>query len=397
MRFGDNLAVAASSLRGNPLRSFLTTLGVVIGVTAVIIMVSIGEGAKAQVTNQIRALGSNLLMVSPGRMNQGRGAFGSGTTLTNKIPPLLEGCPSVKMVAPEAGTQREVSFGSRSTITSITGVTEIYPAVRNLTVASGAFFNAEDVHSARKVAVIGQDVVTELFPDQDPIGRQIKVGRVKFTIIGVLAAKGQSGMFSNDDVVYVPLATAQRRLLGNERLRTIYLQAADEKLMDQAYAEVNDVLLRELEDENAYSIMNQADILATAEDMTRTLTLLLAGIAGVSLLVGGIGIMNIMLVSVTERIREIGIRKAIGAREEEILIQFLLEAATLSLLGGVVGILLGAVGSAGLAGAFGWKTVISSTSVVLAFGLSLAIGLFFGVYPAGRASKLDPIVALRHE
>ena len=360
-------------------------------------MVSMGEGAKSQVTGQIQALGSNLLMVIPGRAGDG-GSLGSGTALTDKVLPTIAACPAVKKVAPEAGIQAKVSFGPNSTTTNVVGTTEAYPEVRNLTLANGVFFSADEVRRAGKVAVVGADVAAALFPGQDPLGRQIKVDRTKFTVIGVLATKGQAGMMSNDDVVYLPLTTAQRRLLGNgnHQLRMIYVEAVEADLMDRAAAEVDTALMAELKDENAFSVRNQADLIATAQSMTGTLTLLLGGIAGISMLVGGIGIMNIMLVSVTERIREIGIRKALGAQEDKILAQFILEAATLSLLGGVIGILLGAAGSAGLSRVFGWKTVISPAAVALSFGLSLAIGLFFGVYPARKASRLDPIVALRH-
>ena len=405
MKITDNLKVAFGALRSNPMRSFLTALGVVIGVTAVIMMVSIGEGARALITNQIRGLGSNLLMITSGRMQQGRdenrrgtaGAFGSGISLDNDVVPIIAACPSIQNVAPEAGGNQTVSTGTSSVQTSVIGTTPAYPVIRNLTMAGGSFFTDLEEQAARKVAVLGNDVVTQLFPDQDPIGQSIKIGHVKFTVIGTLATKGQSGFMSNDDVVYIPLLTAQRRLQGNRRLRMIYAQARSEDVMDQAAAEVDAALLAYLEDENAYMVSNQADTLSTAQQMTTTLTLLLAGIAGISLLVGGIGIMNIMLVSVTERIREIGIRKAIGAREEEILGQFLLEAATLSLLGGVIGIILGFVGAAVLAKVLSFPTSISTTATVLAFCISLAIGLFFGVYPARKASQLDPIVALRHE
>ncbi|MCL6615445.1 MAG: ABC transporter permease, partial [Firmicutes bacterium] len=300
---GEILAMAFDSLKSHKLRSFLTALGVVIGVGAVIVMVSIGEGARAQVTQQIQSLGSNLLMVMPGRME--RGAWGSRPVLTNDLVPVVAACPSVKRVAPEASNMRQVSFGDASIMTNVTGVTADYWAVRKLNIGSGMFFGSEEVLAARKVAVIGADVVDELFANQDPIGQKIKIGRVKFTVIGVAARRGQAGFFSQDDVVYIPLTTAQRRLFGNDRVRTIYAEAQSEKVMDRAAAEIREALLAKLEDENAFTVGNQADILSTAQEMTRTLTLLLAGIAGVSLLVGGIGIMNIMLVSVKERTREI--------------------------------------------------------------------------------------------
>lgn len=401
MKFLDNLWLALDALRSNLMRSILTTLGIVIGIFAVIAMVSIGEGAKSEITGQIEALGSNLLTVTPGRISSGSqiGAFGSGTSLTEDHLPLIEACPSVALAAPEVGTNMTVSVGKASMVTNIIGTTGPYAQIRNLGIERGMFFGAQEVEAASRVAVIGADVAAELFPDQDPIGQSMKIGRVKFTITGLLASKGQSGILSNDDIVYIPITTAQRRLLGARRgqVRAIYVTARNEEVTNQAVAEIEQALLKDLKDPEAFNVSNQADIINVVEDMTNTMTLLLACIAGISLLVGGIGIMNIMLVSVTERIREIGIRKAIGAQEREILIQFLLEAATLSLLGGLIGIALGAAGAVVLSRVLGWQAVISMQAILMASGISLMIGLFFGVYPARKAARLDPIVALRHE
>ncbi len=401
MKFLDNLWLALDALRSNLMRSILTTLGIVIGIFAVIAMVSIGEGAKSEITGQIEALGSNLLTVTPGRVSSGSsiGAFGSGTSLTQDHLALIEACPSVALAAPEVGSNMSVSVGKTSMITNIIGTTGPYAQIRNLGIERGLFFGTREEDAASRVVVIGAGVAEELFPNQDPIGLSMKIGNVKFTITGLLASKGQSGILSNDDVVYIPITTAQRRLLGARRgqLRAIYVTSKSEDVTDLAVAEIEQALLRDLKDPEAFNVSNQADLISVVEDMTTTMTLLLACIAAISLLVGGIGIMNIMLVSVTERIREIGIRKAIGAQEKEILLQFLLEAATLSLLGGLIGIALGATGAVLLSRALGWQAVVSIEAILMASGISLMIGLFFGVYPARKAARLDPIVALRHE
>ncbi|MCL6590105.1 MAG: ABC transporter permease [Firmicutes bacterium] len=404
MRISENFTMAVKNLRSNLVRSVLTMLGVIIGVTAVIIMVSLGEGAKQQITQRITAQGSNLLILSPGRGDRREGgAFGSAATLTNKILPVIQNCsPYIQAIAPEArsggGGGGYVKAGSYSYQTSIIGCTAAYFPVRNYEVELGLPFTDADVEGRRRIAVLGSYVAEQLFPGVNPVGREIKIGNLRVTVIGVLKSKGQSGFMNSDDLILMPLYTVQQRLRGNKNLNTIYIQIKSDQLMGPAYEQINAALLNYFEgDDTKFNIMNQADMLSMMQDATQTFTLLLAGIAAVSLLVGGIGIMNIMLVSVTERIKEIGIRKAIGAQKEEILALFLIEAVVLSVLGGVTGILLGWFFGSVIAGMIGWNAVITMTSVLVSFLFSVFIGLFFGVYPAYKAAGLHPIDALRYE
>jgi putative ABC transport system permease protein len=380
MKISENFTMAAKNLRGNLVRSMLTMLGVIIGVTAVIVMVSLGEGAKQQITKSITAMGSNLLIVFPGSGSQHGGSFGSASSLTNAILPVIQNCSTyIANIAPEARGRQMIKTANNSIQSPLIGCTSSYLSVRNYQIESGSFFSEDDLKGRRRVAVIGS------------------YGQVRLKIIGVLQEKGQSGFGNNDDLVLVPLTTAQQRFLGNKNLSTIYIQAKDEQSMDALSNQLYDALLKELRDETKFTVRNQAEILSTVQEATKTFTLLLAGIAAVSLLVGGIGIMNIMLVSVTERIKEIGIRKAVGAQKEEILALFLIEAVVLSVIGGIIGIMLG-WGLASLISSFtGWSTVISLSSVLISFFFSILTGLFFGVYPAYKASGLHPIDALRYE
>ncbi|MGI6081909.1 MAG: ABC transporter permease [Limnochordia bacterium] len=401
MNILETLRAAFGGLRSNPLRSLLTVLGVVIGVTAVIVMVALGEGAKADITSRIRNMGSNLLVVTPGRggsRTAGRGSIGSATTVDNSVVEYIrENCVLCKAVAPEASSNLAVKGPGGSVQTSVIGVTPEYFPVRNYELEQG--FGIEDMHveSRERVAVLGSSVYEELFPDGGGLGEEIKIGNVRFTVIGMLKSKGQSGFMNIDDQILVPLSTAQRRLWRNERLRAVYVEVGDAKHMTAAESLVDDLLYEQLRNENAYFVSNQAEVLSVAEETASTLTLLLASIAGISLLVGGIGIMNIMMVSVTERIREIGIRKALGARRSEILAQFLMEAIALSMFGGVIGILLGFGGSLLVSRYTGWSTLITPESVAVSFLFSFSVGLFFGVYPASKASQLQPVEALRHD
>lgn len=402
MSFLEAIRVALDGIRSNKMRSFLTMLGVIIGVGAVIAMVSIGEGAKRSISAQIQGLGSNLLIVMPGRMFGGAGSAGAARGSANvlregEVQAIKEGSPSVAAVAPETTRMYVAKHGVNTTTTTISGTSPEYVRVRNAPVARGKFFDAVDVKRRARVAVLGPTVVADLFGEEDPVGESIKIGRTKFTVIGVMAAKGQSGPMDNDDRIYIPYSTAQRRLFGTDSFRTIYVEARDPESMQAAVQEVSAVLTSRLGSPDSFSVNNQADILNTVQSTTRVFTLLLAGIAGVSLLVGGIGIMNIMLVSVTERTREIGIRKAIGARRRAILQQFLVESMVLSVLGGAAGILFGVGISAFISRVAGWQTAVATYSVGVAFGVSVAIGLFFGIYPAAKAARLDPITALRYE
>ena len=390
MRPSDNVRLAMGGLLGSPFRSFLTTLGVIIGVSAVIITVSIGTGAKRQTEKQIQRLGSNLITVSSGY----RSAY---SKITNRILPAIQRCSSVGQVAPQISRSGTASYGSNSLSTTAIGTSANYMEVRNLKIARGVFLSDDDIEASTWNCVLGADLATELFEEEDPLGKRVRFDRVRFTVVGVAASQGDTGFSSVDNVMFIPYTTMQKRLTGNKNISTISVQAVGDKEMDAAYDQVYATLLLETGDERAFRLSSQADVLDFAASMTDTMTLLLSGIAAVSLLVGGIGIMNIMLVSVTERIREIGIRKAIGAKERQILAQFIMEAATLSVSGGLLGIAFGFLGSRIVTRVFNWPTAVDTRSVILGFSLSLAVGVFFGVYPAYKAARLDPIEGLRHE
>ena len=415
----ENLRVAWGGLTANKMRSGLTMLGIIIGVAAVIALLSIGEGAQAAITEQISSVGTNLLMVMPGTVSQGgvRAAAGSATSLTYEDARALsdpQAVPDAVAVAPEYGRNTQVIFGDANINTAVTGVTGEYTEVFGLEVARGRFVEERDVERRATVAVLGCQAAQDLFGGFDPLGQKIKVAlpgegssRVSLTVVGVLAEQGDSLFNSVDDGVFVPLTTAQTRIFsgrnaqGELLVTRVNVMASSEERMAPAEEQI-DALLRARHDVGAgeeadFRIVNQADMLEMATQVTDTLTVFLGAIAGISLLVGGIGIMNIMLVSVTERTREIGIRKAVGARRTDILIQFLMEAVVLSVVGGIVGILLGA-GLAGLVDLTGMiSSVVTFSSVLMAAGFSIAVGLFFGIYPANQAAKLNPIEALRYE
>ena len=406
MNFFESIRVSLRALRANKLRSALTMLGMIIGVAAVIAMVGIGNGATASITAQIQGLGSNLLTVSPGQSNAGgvRGGAGSLTTLTmTDVPKVQAAGSAVKAVAPVASTNAQVVFGSGNTSTSITGTTQDYQFIKNVTVASGRYITTADVDSNARVAVLGPTTVTNLMGDANAtvIGKTIKINNVPFQVIGVTTATGSTGFMSSDDMITAPISTVQERLIGKTTLRSILISAASADVMQEAQDEITLALEQAHKiptgKADDFTVQNQADILASMQGVTQTLTMLLGGIAGISLLVGGIGIMNIMLVSVTERTREIGIRKAIGAKSNDILLQFLIEAVVLSVLGGGIGIVLGTMGSSLIGTALKMTTSISLTSVLVAFGFSAAIGIVFGVFPAKKAASMDPIDALRFE
>jgi len=415
----ENLRVALDGLAVNKMRSALTMLGVIIGVGAVIALMSVGEGAQVSITEQITSVGTNLLFVSPGAANFGpvRGATGSAATLTYDDAEAIAdpgNVPDAAVVAPEYSKNTQVIFGDANVNTSVLGTTGEYLNTYDLEMASGRFIEEKDVDRRANVAVLGYQAAQDLFGGFDPIGQKIKValsgengGRVALTVVGVLEEQGDSMMGSADDTVYAPISTAQTKLFSGRNARgellvtRVNVLAASEDQVDAVLDQI-DALLRRRHDldpdeEADFSVMNQADMLEMMTTVTDTLTVFLGAIAGISLLVGGIGIMNIMLVSVTERTREIGIRKAVGARKADILTQFLLEAVVLSLLGGLIGILLG-VGLGKLVDLTGLMTsVVTPSSVLLAVGFSLAVGLFFGIYPANQAARLNPIEALRYE
>ncbi|HEY8465112.1 MAG TPA: ABC transporter permease [Bacillota bacterium] len=398
MRFSENFLMAFRNLKSNKIRSLLTMLGIIIGVGAVIVMMALGEGSKKKITDSITAMGSNLLMVSPGRGSRRGGSFGGGQEFDNKILKVIQNSsPYIEAIAPQAQSTKTVQYGGNSLDTNVIGCTVNYPAIRNYKIARGRFFSRHEEESKKRVAVIGSYVAEELFEGSDPLNTEIKIGKVRLKVIGVLAEKGQGGFGNNDDLILVPLTMAQRRIFGSNRLNMVSVKIKSEKEIDLAYEQLYTALLEKFKNkEDKFSLRNQAEILSTVEETSQTFTLLLVGIAAVSLVVGGIGIMNIMLVSVTERIREIGIRKAIGAQKEEILLLFLIEAVLLSLTGGVIGVLAGCAVAQILA-RLGWSIVITFKPVLLSFAFSIAIGLFFGVFPAYKAAGMDPVEALRYE
>jgi len=380
-------------------------LGIIIGVAAVIAMVGIGNGATASITSQIQGMGSNLLTISPGQSNTGgvNGGAGSSNTLTMDDVDKIKIGTAVKAVAPVANSNAQIVLGSGNTSTSITGTTEGYEVIKNVTMARGRYITKEDVSSSARVAVLGPTVVENLMGDANGniIGKTIKINNVPFQVIGVTTATGSTGFQSSDDLITAPITTVQARLIGKKTVRSILVSASSEAFMQTAQDEITATLRKahkiQVGKDNDFRVQNQADMLATMQNVTKTMTMLLGGIAGISLLVGGIGIMNIMLVSVTERTREIGIRKAIGAKSMDILLQFLIEAVVLSILGGGIGIALGYGGSNLVGKALTLDTSISVSSVLVAFGFSAAIGIIFGVFPARKAAAMDPIDALRYE
>ncbi|AFQ46089.1 ABC transporter permease [Desulfosporosinus meridiei] len=405
MNFLESIRVSLRALRANKLRSMLTMLGIIIGVAAVIAMVGIGNGATASITSQIQGMGSNLLTISPGQSNTGgvKGGVGSSSSLDMTDVSKIRVGTAVKAVAPVTNASAQVVLGSGNTSTSINGTTADYETIKNVTIARGRYITEEDVNKSARVAVLGPTVVENLLGDAngDIIGKNIKINNVPFQVIGVTTATGSTGFQSSDDMITAPISTVQARLIGKKTVRNILVSASSEDLMQTAQNEITAALRKahNLQEGKAddFRVQNQADMLETMQSVTQTLTMLLGGIAGISLLVGGIGIMNIMLVSVTERTREIGIRKAIGAKSTDILLQFLIEAVVLSILGGGIGIALGYGGSNLVGKALSMSTSISLASVVMAFGFSAGIGIIFGVFPARKAAAMDPIDALRFE
>jgi putative ABC transport system permease protein len=406
MKTIDVLGETYAAITVNKVRTGLTILGIVIGISSVIAMVSIGAGAQGSIESSIQSIGSNLLIVMPGfqrgvgtQVSAGRG---SAQTLVQADSDVLKTVAGVKAVAPETSRRYQVTARGKNTNTQIIGTVPEYPSVRNVAIAQGAFISAQAVQSASKVAVIGPTTRDDLFGEgANPIGETIRINRIDFKIVGMTQSKGGSGFTNQDDVIYIPLTTAQRFLTGNDGLTTISVQAANQQDMALVQQTITAVLLEKhhiADPQQAdFNVLNQADIVATASSVTGVFTTLLASIAGISLLVGGIGIMNMMLTTVTERTREIGLRKAIGGKRRDITLQFLAESIALTVLGGIIGVLLG-VGIAALVTKFaGIATTVSIGSVALAFGVSAGIGLVFGYYPARRAATLNPIEALRYE
>jgi len=400
--------ISFRALRVNKMRSALTMLGIIIGVGAVIAMVAVGAGASRQIAAQISSMGSNLLIILPGATTAGGVRMGAGTqpTLTmGDAEAILKECPAVAYVGPTLGGVAQIVYGHLNWSTGVTGTTPDMLEVRDWDLTAGRPFTQQDVKSATKVALLGQTVVNNLFGDQDPVGQTIRIKNVPFTVVGVLAPKGQSAQGQDqDDTILIPLTTAQKKLFGTlfpGMVRIIMVKARSAEELPAAEKQITELLRQRhrigQKQDDDFTVRNLTQMMQAREQSTRVMTLLLGAIASVSLLVGGIGIMNIMLVSVTERTREIGIRMAIGAKTWDIRLQFIIEALTLSLIGGVIGIIVGVSTSMVLSSLSGWPTVVSGVSILLAFGFSGFVGIFFGFYPAYKASLLNPIDALRYE
>ena len=406
--FLQSLLIAVRALRVNTMRALLTMLGIIIGIAAVIAMVAIGAGASKMISDQISSIGSNLILVIPGSMTSGGMRSGSGSSQTlsyDDAKAIKLECPSVAEVAPTVRGSGQVVFGNQNWSTVFYGVTPEIVAVRDWTLVSGRNISQSDVDGTTKNCLLGQTVADNLFGAADPVGKIVRIKKIPFTVIGLLGRKGQSPQgLDQDDVIYLPLRTAQRKILGSQFpnvVGSIMVQARGAEVLKKAEEEVTALLnqrhrigpSREVD----YTIRNLSELLAVSEQSSKVMSLLLGAVASISLLVGGIGIMNIMLVSVTERTREIGIRIAIGAKRRDILLQFLTEAVLLTSCGGIVGMLLGVGGARLVASLIGWPTLVSVDTIVIAFVFSAGVGVFFGFYPARKAASLNPIEALRYE
>ena len=407
MKPQDIFKETLAALSANKVRSGLTVLGIVIGISSVIAMISIGQGAQGSIQSSIQSIGSNLILVTPG-VQRGPGSQvsagrGSARSLTQEdADAIVQEITLARAVAPEVSGRYQVTSKGKNTNTSVVGVTTSYPTVRNVEVDQGSFVSDQNTASLSKVAVLGATTSIDLFGEGvDPIGQTIRIKNIQFKVIGVMKAKGGSGFGSQDDMIFIPLSSAQRFLAGDAYVSTISVSAQDPNSMKDIQQQITDLLLtrHHISDSTLadFSTMNQADIVATASSITQTFTVLLAAVAGISLLVGGIGIMNMMLTNVTERTKEIGLRKAIGAKRRDITLQFLSEAVLLTFFGGAIGVFLGWLVSYGVMYFGILQTSVSLFSVVLAFGVSALIGIVFGYYPALRAARLNPIEALRYE
>ena len=399
----ESFANAIRGLLANKLRSILTMLGVIIGVGAIITTTAIGEGAKADITERIQTLGANILAVRPGQDRfRGRGSADSRKSLTvEDIAMLQERGKSFGYVTPELSNRAQVKYLNRNTNTTIVGTSPEYLVTANFTVEKGSFFTAHDIRYRQRVCVLGKTVADALFGQTEPVGKTVKIRNIGFHVLGVMKEKGASGWRNPDDRVFIPYSTAMKRVFGAEYLSSISIQANDEKLLQTAETEVTELLRKQhkiaANKELDFHVRNQAEFMETLEESSQTFTNMILGIAVVSLVVGGIGIMNIMLVSVTERTKEIGLRKAVGAQRTDILFQFLVESTTLALVGGLVGVGVGIIGAEAVPSLWGWRTEVSVVYGVLSFVVSALVGVFFGAYPAWKAAKLHPIDALRHE
>ncbi len=404
MNLNESFRSAWTGLSANKTRSFLSALGIIIGIAAVIAIMSLTRGSQQMILESIQGLGTNLIVVTPGKWG------GAAGRVAQKISDLftiedgeriLSKCSAVKNVVPTVSRQLLLQYKDKNAQITVNGVTPEYQSVLNFWVERGRFIDDEDMKASRSVIVLGQNAASDLFEEEDPVGRSVTINtalsKYRFRVIGVMESKGQV-MFSNfDDQTFIPITSAQRRLMQIKYVNSFYVEAKDEDSSDEAVKQIDAVLYQKYGDDEKYNIMSQEEILSTMESVMGIMTIMLAGIAAISLLVGGIGIMNIMLVSVAERTREIGIRMAVGAKRADILLQFLWESIFLCLIGGAIGIFAGWLGSRIVGAIGGLSTLISLDAVVMALGFSMAIGLFFGMYPANKASKLNPVEALRYE
>lgn len=402
--YKESFLMAWASIIANRMRSILTMLGIIIGVAAVIALVSIGNGVTKQVTDSISSLGSNLLIVMPGapRTPGVRPSAASQKSLKVADYEAIAKMDDVKQASPVTNGSYTVIYENQNSSTTVSGVDQSYQDINSLTVASGRFFTDKQIETRERVAILGPTVVKNLYGTDNPIGTNIRIGNIPFTVIGVLGSKGSSAMGADqDDVILIPYTTAMERVEGKDYLRTIYVAAKDGADVNRLQADIENLLRvrHKIKDPNLddFNITNMSSVMKTMEETTGTLTLFLGAVAAISLIVGGIGIMNIMLVSVTERTREIGVRKALGATYRVIVTQFLIEAVVISLLGGLIGVILGVAASYGISAATKMATVISIPTILMSFGFSMLIGLVFGLYPAQKAAKLNPIDALHYE
>ena len=403
-----SLRIAARALRTNKMRSFLTMLGIIIGIASVIAMVAIGSGASKVISEQISSMGSNMLLVLPGSLTSGGIRLGSGSapSLTYDDARAIQiQCPAVAIAAPLVRGGAQLVYGNMNWSTAVLGVTPEYLVIMDWPIASGRNFSQSDVDGATKNCLLGQTVAENLFGTEDPLGKIIRIKKVPFKVIGILDRKGQSPQGSDqDDIVYVPVKAAQRKLLGSQfpnSVNSIMVQARSEEDLPRAEQQVTELLTQRHRigpgRDADFTVRNLTEILSVREESSKAMSLLLGAVASISLIVGGIGIMNIMLVSVTERTREIGIRMAIGAKQRDILMQFLTEAVLLTFIGGILGMLVGVAGAKLVSAFFDWPTLVSFNAIAMAIGFSGAVGIFFGFYPARKAASLNPIDALRYE
>ncbi|MCS7253950.1 MAG: ABC transporter permease [Armatimonadota bacterium] len=403
MLIWECMKIAIDSLIANKVRSALTVLGVLIGVAAVIAMVAIAKGAEKEQLELVNAFGSNTLMVFAGQAR--RGIVATGTAQRNltldDVEAILRKCSMVVRVSPEVRRAMPVRYGNRNTFTTVVGVTPDYLTVANWSVDSGRFITEADLNGMRKVCVLGKTVIANLFGEEPPLGKMIRIQGVQFEVVGTLTEKGALRFMDFDDQILIPITTAMRRLFGIDYVTAIGVQAPSMELLPLAQQQVTELLRKRhrinQDSQDDFTVRSQSEFMQMAQSTSQMFLILLASIASVSLLVGGIGIMNIMLVSVAERTREIGIRKAVGARRRDILLQFLVEAVVLTVIGGAIGILFGVGTAKAIGKAAGWTVVIPPYSIALAFFFAISVGLFFGIYPAYKAASLDPIEALRHE